>query len=317
MTSDAEKKVRKLKALDFSKWTATFWLVKRTATLREAAYRVLRVDMDARLQKRFRGYLRQQLQSRDFHVNTYDYSTVDGDDVLLAIEASFTDFGKVEQAIGKGFENERVKEYADLMNSWAYVVQFESDGQSLFAWRKINTMTQPKKVLHRKALLFQNHRLTDIDEKEVFLIDPQFDFFVYEDTVLIANKRDFEVSMNFREGIKNHGKELLAEFEKLAFLSDIAPIREYVGDNVHHLRKLASIRKAGYYKEVGYLKRLVAVSAEERWELKIFDGKIVVERDTIDLLLKLLNNDRLRSPINGELFDSAAKHPVSVVKSTS
>jgi hypothetical protein len=37
----------------------------------------------------------------------------------------------------------------------------------------------------------------------------------------------------------------------------------------------------------------------------------VVEEETIDLLLKLLNNDRLRSPINNELFDAAAKARVS------
>jgi hypothetical protein len=47
------------------------------------------------------------------------------------------------------------------------------------------------------------------------------------------------------------------------------------------------------------------------WDLKIVDGKIVVEEHTVELLLKLLNNDRLRSPINNELFDSAAKALVS------
>ena len=40
-------------------------------------------------------------------------------------------------------------------------------------------------------------------------------------------------------------------------------------------------------------------------------GKIVVEEETMDLLLKLLNNDRLRSPINDEVFDSSAKKAVS------
>jgi hypothetical protein len=317
MTSDAQRKVKKLKSLDISKWTTTFWLVKRKAIAREATYNVLRVDIDAKLQKRFRGYLKVQLQSREFHVSEYEYSTADGDDVLLSMDTALTDFAKVEEAIGKGFDNARATEYAALLNSWAYIVQFESEGKSLFAWRKINAMTQPKKALHRKALLFRNHKLTDVDDEEVFLIDPHFDFFVYEGTALIANKREFENSMNFREGMKSHGAELLSEFETLGFLSDIAPIRLHVGDNLHHLRKLASIRKAGYYKQAGYLKRLVEVSTAEGWELKIANGKIVVEHETIDLLLKLLNNDRLRSPINDELFDSAAKHPVSAKKSGS
>ena len=49
----------------------------------------------------------------------------------------------------------------------------------------------------------------------------------------------------------------------------------------------------------------------EKWDLKIEGGKIIVEEGTIELLLTLLNNDRLRSPINDEVFDSSAKKAVT------
>jgi Domain of unknown function (DUF4868) len=310
MTSTASRHLKKLKALDLSKHAVSFWLVKRTSAHREATYSVLRVDVEARLQRRFRAYFRDQVQGRDFHLSEYDFSTADGDGVLFTLQAGETDFAKVQAAIENGFDNERAQTYSDLLNSWAYVVLFERDGESVFAWRKINAMTQPRKVQSRKALLFQNHRLTDISDEEVFLIDPHFDFFVYEDFAFIAHKREFESSMNFREGMKAHGGELLNELESMRVLSDVDAIRKHVGDNLHHLRKLASIRKAGYYKQPDYLKRLIEVSAAEGWELKTVDGQIIVEPETIDLLLKLLNNDRLRSPINDEFFDSAAKHPV-------
>lgn len=301
---------KKLKSMDFSRWIVTFWLVKRKTAQREAVYSVLRVDIDAKLKRRFRGYLKQQLQGRDFHLDEYDFSNADTDDVLLTLDSDATDFPKVEQAIKQGFENQRAREYKDLLNSWAYLIHLEHDGEDVYAWRKINAMTQPKKVKSRKVLFFQNHRLTDIAEDEVFLIDPHFDFFVYKGIIFIAHKREFESSMNFREGMKNHGNKLLAQLETLDFLSGVAPIREYVGDNLHHLRKLASIRKAGYYQQPDYLKRLIQVNTEEGWELKIVNDKIIVESETIELLLKLLNNDRLRSPINQEVFDSAAKKPV-------
>ena len=236
---------------------------------------------------------------------------MDTDDVLLTVASDATDFPRVELAIQQGFDNDRAKEYSDLLNSWAYVIHFEHGGEHIYAWRKINAMTQPKKVESRKVLFFQNHRLTDIAEDEVFLIDPHFDFFAYEGITFIANKREFESSMNFREGMKSHGNELLTKLEALSFFSDVAPIREFVGDNLHHLRKLASIRKSGYYQQPDYLKKLIEVSAEEGWDLKIENGKIVVEAATVELLLTLLNNDRLRSPINQEVFDSAAKKKVS------
>jgi len=311
MTANHPKQLKELQSIDIGNWTTTFWLVKRKSVRREASYEVLRVDIDAKLRKRFRGYLRQQLQHRQFHLGEYAFSTADGDDVLLTIDPDITDFSKVEDAINEGFDNQRARKYSDLLNSWAYIVLFERSKERIYAWRKINAMTQPKKALTRKALLFKNHELVDVDDEEVFLIDPHFDFFVYDGTIFIASKRGFESSMNFREGMKEHGKELLVEFENAGFLSDVTLIRQHVGDNLHHLRKLASIHKAGYYKQPDYVKRLMEVNSAEGWELKVMNGKIVVELETIDLLLTLLNNDRLRSPINDELFDSAAKHPVA------
>lgn len=117
--------------------------------------------------------------------------------------------------------------------------------------------------------------------------------------------------MNFREGMKQKGAELLDAFKELDLLSDVEPIRKYVGENLHHLRKLAAIKNAGYYSKPDYMAKLVKVVKAAKWDLKIEGGKIIVEEDTIELLLKLLNNDRLRSPINDEVFDSSAKKAVT------
>lgn len=311
MTTNQTKILKTLKNLDLADWVPTFWLVKRKSLDREARYSVLRVEMDAKLKRRFKGYLKQQLQTRDFHLESYEFSNVDTDDVILTLDKDATDFPRVEAAIDQGFDNPLAKEYSELLNSWAYVVQFEHGKDRLYAWRQISAMTDPKKVKTKKATFFQNHKLTDVDDDQVFMIDPRFDFFVFDGVTFIANKRAFESAMNFREGMKANGTELLDEFKSMDFLSDVAPIQKYVGDNLHHLRRLASIKKSGYYRQSHYVRKLMQVSQEEGWGLKISDGKIVVELETMDLLLKLLNNDRLRSPINDEYFDSAAKKTVA------
>ena len=310
MSNKSTKQLKSIQSLDFNQWSASFWLVKRKTQHRDAHYSVLRVDIDAKLQRRFRSYLRQQLQSKNFHVAEYDFNNADGDDTLFTIASDTTDFPRIEAAINEGFDNHHATKYEELLNSWAYVVMFEKADDRLYAWRKINAMTQPKKVLTQKATYFHNHKLIDVEDKEIFIIDPRFDFFVHEGQVFIANKKEFESSMNFREGMKANAANLLSEFANLKFANNVQLIGEFVGDNMHHLRKLASIRKSGYYKQPDYLKKMMQVSAEEGWELKVSDGKIVIEENTVELLLKLLNNDRLRSPINNELFDSAAKAPV-------
>jgi len=302
--------LKAIKTFDFGKWTATFWLVKRYVANREAHYRVLRVNTDAKLQKRLNGYVASQLHGRNFHLTEYDYNNADGDDTLFTIAADTTDFPQVEKAISTGFDNPIAKDYTELLNSWAYVVQLEHGKDRLYAWRKISTLTQPKKVESRKATFFVEHKLIDVEDKEVFLIDPRFDFFVHDGTIFIANKKEFETSMNFREGMKNKAAEVIQSFNEGGHFKNIDLIQKHVGDNMHHLRKMASILKAGYYRQPDYIQRMIEVSKEEGWELKVEDGQVVVEEETIDLLLKLLNNDRLRSPINNEIFDAAAKAPV-------
>ncbi|MEW6694171.1 MAG: DUF4868 domain-containing protein [Pseudomonadota bacterium] len=299
-----------IKAIDLKKWTVTFWLVKRYMANHVAHYSVLRVSTDPKLQKRLTGYVASQLQGKDFHLAEYDFNNGDGDDTLFTITADATDFPKVEVAINAGFDNAIAREYQDLLNSWAYVVQLEHGNDRLYAWRKISTLTQPKKVQSRQATFFLEHKLVDVEDKEVFLIDPRFDFFVHGGMIFIANKKDFEISMNFREGMKAKAAEVIRNFNESGHFKNVDLIQKHVGDNMHHLRKMASILKAGYYRQPDYIQRMIAVSKEEGWELKVEDGQVVVEEETIDLLLKLLNNDRLRSPINNEIFDAAAKAPV-------
>jgi hypothetical protein len=307
MPENAQEKFAIIQNLNFEKSTPVFWLVKRKIVKRQANYGLLRVDIDSKLQNRFKDYLQKQLLNKPFVLNPYNFISSDADDSLYTIDGETTDFAQIEGKIRDGFNNHKATEQSQLLDSWAYLIEFVLAGSSFFAWRKVSGITQPKRVISRKALFFQNQCLVDVDDRPVFLIDSYFDFFAFNGLILIANKREFEISMNFRVGMKNHADTVLKELESLGYFTDIEPIRDYVGDNLNHLRRLSAIKYAGYYKQQGYLDRLMQVSQQEGWNLKIEHGKIVVEANSVELLLKLLNNDRLRSPINHELFDSTSK----------
>ena len=302
--------LKALKALDLSEANTSFWAIRRQGAQPPFEYTVLRVSLGAKLAKRLRDYLKSQAQDRNVPVEEYDFSTAEPGEKLLTLDSDSTDFAKVQKAIDAGFDNPHAKDYQELLGAWAYVVLFEVDNKRVFAWRKINTLNNPRRVNLRQVLFFENHRLVDADDKHVFVIDSRFDFFVFDGTTFVASKAAFETSMNFREGMKMKSEELLADFTKLGLLSEVEPIRKFVGNNFHHLRKLASIKNAGYYNQPDYMAKLIEVVKIEKWELKIENGKILVEEETMDLLLKLLNNDRLRSPINDEVFDSSAKRAV-------
>jgi hypothetical protein len=310
MTTKAKKQLKEIRAEDFGGWSASFWLVKKKIS-KEAAYSTLRVDMDQKLQNRFRRYLKQQLQGKDFHLAEYDYNNADGDDALFTLDAETTDFSKVVAEINKGFSNPKVSTHDELLKSWAYVILFEKEDRKLYAWKKVSADTQPKKAAAKDLAFFMNKKLVDLDDKEVFMIYPRYDFFVYDGTTFIANKRQFESSMNFREGMKNKAAEVIQDFVNSGSFEGTERITAFVGENLHHLRKMASILKAGYYKQPDYIQKMISVSKKEGWKLKVENGKVVVEEETIELLLKLLNNDRLRSLLNNETFDAAAKARVN------
>ena len=311
MSTKTKSQLKEIKSEDFGGWSASFWLIKKHQVSKETAYSAFRVDMDKKLHNRFKRYLKQQLQGKEFHLAEYDYNNADGDDALFTIDADATDFSKVAAEIGKGFGNKKVSSHEELLRSWAYVILLEKDNRKLFAWKKISADTQPKKAASKDLAFFLNKKLVDLDDKEVFLIYPRYDFFVYDGTTFIANKKQFESSMNFREGMKAKAAEVIQDFANTGNFENTERITKYVGENLHHLRKMASILKAGYYKQPEYIQKMIAISKEEGWALNVKDGKVVVEDETIELLLKLLNNDRLRSPINNETFDAAAKARVN------
>lgn len=96
-TNKFKKQLKEIKATNFSEWSVSFWLVKRKISQKNAHYDVLRVKTDKKLQKRFHGYIRQQLQHKDFHLTPYDFNNADGDDSLFTIDTAVTDFVKVAE----------------------------------------------------------------------------------------------------------------------------------------------------------------------------------------------------------------------------
>jgi hypothetical protein len=104
---------------------------------------------------------------------------------------------------------------------------------------------------------------------------------------------------------------ILAEFVELKVFSDIEPIRKMVGSNLHLLRKMSSIQKSAYYKDKKFLKELHERNKEKGWNLTIHNGVIVIDETNVDFVLKLLNNERVESQINHEVFDAVVKKKVA------
>jgi hypothetical protein len=286
------------------------WLVKRKLTAGQASYSVLRVDIDDKLQTKLKTKITNKIQDKRYRCEEYSFVSADQDDCVLTIDIAETDFKMVQDEMAKGLDNPKVTTYDELLNSWGYVVELKGNNGTIYGFRKINSITRAKKVRSMTSLLFKDQFLIDLDEAMVFTIDMKVDFFAYNGTIFISNKKEFENALNFRKGMESNRDAVLTEFATLGIFNDVPMIARVVGINLNMLRKVSTIQKSGYYRNELFMRNLIKLNATEKWGLVVKNNQIVVTEENVGLILTLLNNSRLKSPINQEVFDATVKKKV-------
>jgi uncharacterized protein with PIN domain len=311
VTNHVKQALQTLRASDFKHWVTTFWLVKRKLSQQQAKYSVLKVDTDSKLELKLKNAVSEKILNQEYQLDDYDFLTADQDKSLLTIASSETDVMLIQAEIEKGTANAKVEQYEQLLDSWAMVIKLEHQDKAIYAYRKINKFNHAARLSHVSFIQFKDQELKDLDEKEIFTIDTRVDFFTYDGTTFITNKKEFESTLNFRAGMEKNRDVVLQEFVDLNIFSDATLLKEHIGANLNYLRKVSSIQKSGYYKDAKFMEELVKVNQSKNWGLQVENGAIVINETTIDLVLTLLNNGRLESPINHEIFDAAVKKKVT------
>lgn len=306
---EKKKLLVKIKKLDWSSAKVSLYLVKRELVHREATYDVLQVNADDNLRKRLRGIAGGKIQQSN-NALEYDFNTADLDDNLLGIATSETDFQSIIDVIAAEDEPDFADSIEQLIDSWLYIARLDLAGEPpLYAARRISEGWTTKKVTQLISMIFTNNMLMDIEQKEIFRIDGKVDFFSYDGTTFIADKKNFETALNFREGMEKNRDEIVEEFHTLNLFENATEVSTLVGNNMRRLRRLSQVKRAGYYKDTNFLANLKRVNDEEGWGIKYSaDGKLLVTEDDIETVLRVLNNDRLTSKINSENFDVDVKH---------
>ena len=286
----------------------SFYVIKRQLAHREANYEALNVNIDQALARKVRTIVKGKIEKSDA-VREYDFNTADLDDDVLGLKTAETDLQKVVDLIGSG-DVPSAKSYDDLIGSWLYVARLDlPNTPSLFGVRKLSPGWITKEVSQLVNAIFKNNMLVDLDQGDLFRIDSKIDFFSYDGVVFVADKKNFETALNFREGMERNRDAIIKEFEQLELFANAQDIAALIGNNVNRLRKLSQVKNSAYYRDPNYLKALKRINKSEHWGLNYDgNGRIIADKDTIEHILKYLNNDRLTSKINKEEFAVDVKH---------
>lgn len=307
--SELKTLFKELKSIALNDISLTLWLVNRSLRNRVAHYKVSWVQTDGNLKKKLNHILKKQI-ARSNSVSEYGYITEDQDATALNVSINETDFSKILPELHNGSDANKINDINDLHNTWAYIIEVKNSNHHIFAFKKVPESWSLKKSNKLDNVFFDNAVLKDLQEKSIFKISRSVDFIAYKQELFILDKKNFESGLNFRVGMEKNRDKVLNEFKQLKLFDDTSKLKEKVGNNIKYLRKISTIKKNGYYKNQNYMKALKVINESEKWGLEIEDGKIKVEDNNIDLILTLLNNDRVKSLINDEIFDAVVKKPV-------
>ena len=314
--STLETKLKKLKGFDLSTFHANLWIIKRELKVvdRTAKYEPLFVEIENKLRKKLTTIVKKAVAPSN-HVQAYEFLNADQDeDTALSVSASDTDLKSIQDKIHLGSDGSKVTDVAQLFNSWAYAIQLTQGKHEILAIRKITEGWKVKQVERYLQVVFRDRMLVDLDDKAVFRLEAGIDFFSFEDDIFILNKRRFESVLNFRQGMEKSRDEVLEVLSNSGIIDKPNVLKDAISDKLLFLRRIASIKKNAYYKQEDFLKKCKEVCRKRKWPVEFDGDKMIVTPDNVDIVLRLLNQDRLTSLITDEDFDVDAKHKVSPPK---
>ena len=297
-----------LKNLNLRAAHANLHVIKRTLKARKAEYSILNVNTSTALNRNIKEIIVNSINGAG-GVRPYSYVTEDQDDNLLEAETNETDFPAILRELNKFSDNE-ILENKDIKNVFAFVISIIPNLLHTPILYAISKAPENFKLHNSWLNIIFSETTYNIEESPVLRMRKKVDFIYFKEKLFIFDKKNFEVILNFREGMIAKRDEFIEDIRELEILDNVELLKNKIGDHYRYLRKVCTIQNRGYYKNPEFMSSLKTI-AETEWGLSIEDGKFVVTEENMDIILTLLGNDRLESPINKELFDVSVKKPVS------
>lgn len=297
--------LRDLKALDLRTANVTLAVLKEYKRDRISQYTIKYVLIDEQLEDRLRSIVLNHISnSNTVEQYTYDCPEPEGDQ-LRAINYEETDFYSVYAALEDLIpEEDVIDNVEELVKSKAYMIVLRNTERiQVVGFKTLPENWRLKKSKGLIPLLFQNNRFEDLESENVFSIASIVDMLYFNKILFILSKKDFERGLNFREGMINNAEAMYEEVRELDVFDNIDILTNRVGNNLRYLRKIATIRNLGHYRDAIYIKRLRQLSVQKGWNVQFNANKIVITEESLDEILTLLQNKRLHSELTQEDFD--------------
>lgn len=302
--------LRNLKNLNLRRVEVSLAIVKEYKVNRVSQYKIKYVPIDERLENRLRNIVTSKIESSNT-VDEYSFDCPEPEeDQVRSIDSNQTDFYRIFEILGElNPEEDVIENVEDLVNGTkAYLIILRNrEGIHVVGFKTIPENWKMKKNKGLIPLLYRENRFEDLEDENVFSIASSVDLFYFDETLFILSKKDFEHGLNFREGMIAKADEMYQEVIQLNLFVNMDILTTRVGNNQRYLRKIATIKNLGHYRNPQFLQRMREVSGNKNWNIQFENGQIVFTDETLDTILSILQNKRLHSEITLEDFDVDGK----------
>lgn len=300
-----QSKLRSLKSIDLNELSIFIAIVKEYKVSRVSHYNAKYVKIEPNLESRLRNILGHKIEGAN-SIEEYTYDCPEPEeDMVRSIESGETDFAQIFEILqGLNPEHDVIDDIDELVLAKSYLlVGRDMEGIKMVGFTKLPENWKMKRSKGLIPLLFRENQFEDLDDEPVFSISNWIDFIYYDDLLLILSKRNFEVGLNFREGMINKANNFYEEPEVQELFVNLEILMSKVGNNQRYLKKIATIKNLGYYTDQNYLQRLRSINGVKSWGIEFDEGKIIITEDSLESILTLLQNKRLHSELSEEDFD--------------
>jgi len=299
------QKFNRLKGVNFAASTVSLAIVKEYKRQRISHYSVKYVPIDVNLENRLRSIMIARVnQSNSIEEYSFDCPEPETDQVRT-ISSEETDFNNITEALNDlNPEEDIIENVEELVKAKSYLIILRIDTEiKLIGFKKMPENWKMRKNKGLIPLLYRENRFEDLEEENVFSISGTIDFMFFEEVIFILSKKAFETGLNFREGMISKANEFYDEVRESNLFVNINILSEKVGDNQRYLRKIATIKNLGYYRDQSFLRRFQEVNGIKNWGIEFQEEQIVISEEKLDAILTILQNKRLHSDLTEEDFD--------------
>lgn len=188
-------------------------------------------------------------------------------------------------------------------NLWAYAIKIGNSGITLFRKYTENRILDKKGWI---SLFVQEGKFNQLKES-ILTIDEDIDCIYYDEKIYILNIIQFERIFSFMDKFVEEINANITALEEKSIVDDTSSLWNLCKSDPRKVKKFYKVLKGDILTDLD-LNKINQLNTQYSLNLNFADdGKILVNRESIWTILKVLDDDYLNSPVTANKYEAQSK----------